>query len=166
MPEMSRAATLEDLKQLVRALDQQGVPYLLIGGYALAAHGYARATLDIDLLVPGSVDAGERVRRALLVLPDQAARDIDPAWFTEGENIRVGDEITVDLMLNANGQTYESLAPFAQWVEVDGVRIRTLSLEGLALTKRTPRDKDLADLAVIERALAELSRRSGGPTNT
>lgn len=156
MAEMSRSATLDDLKRLARSLDEQGAPYLLIGGYALAVHGYVRATIDIDLLVPGNVAAGERVCRALLVLPDGAARDIDPTWFTEGENIRVGDEITVDLMLKVNGQTYEQLAPYAQTIELNGVLIRTVSLEGLSLTKRTMRDKDRADLAVIERALAEL----------
>jgi hypothetical protein len=44
-------------------------------------------------------------------------------------------------------------------VDLDGTAIRTVSLEGLALTKRTMRPKDLADLAVIERALSELKRR-------
>ncbi len=156
MPEFSRAATLDDLKRLVQSLEAQGVPYLLIGGFALAVHGYVRATVDIDLMLPATLDAGQRVQRALLVLPDQAAKDLEPSWFTEGENIRVGDEITVDLMLNANGQTYETLVPYAQDLDLDGVRIRTVSLEGLAMTKRTLRGKDLADLAVIERALAEL----------
>ena len=159
MDEFSRAATVDDLKRLVASLDAHKVPYLLIGGYALAALGYARATIDIDLLVPANAAAGALVREALLVLPDQAARDIDPAWFEEGDNIRVGDEITVDVMLHANGQTYESLLPYAQTIDLDGTAIRTVSLEGLALTKRTPRAKDLADLAVIERALDALKRQ-------
>jgi hypothetical protein len=46
----SRPATLEDLKTLLRALNAHGVDYLLIGGYALAAHGYQRATTDIDIV--------------------------------------------------------------------------------------------------------------------
>lgn len=44
-------------------------------------------------------------------------------------------------------------------VDVDGVQIRTASLEGLLLTKRTMREKDRADCAVIERALAVLLER-------
>lgn len=55
MEEFSRPATLEDLKSLVQALNQNGAEYLLIGGYALFAHGYHRATTDIDLLVPAKV---------------------------------------------------------------------------------------------------------------
>ena len=45
---ISRPATIEDLKTLLRSLNAHSVEYLLIGGYALAAHGYQRATTDID----------------------------------------------------------------------------------------------------------------------
>lgn len=58
MKEFSRPATLGDLKLLLRSLNEHGVPYLLIGGYALAAHGYQRATTDIDLVVPATSRAG------------------------------------------------------------------------------------------------------------
>lgn len=160
MAEYARAATLDDLKKLVMALDANGVDYLLIGGYALAAHGYQRATTDIDLMVAATVDAGMRMKASLMVLPDQAAKDIDPEWFPEGENIRVGDEIIVDIMLNANGQTFDSLKQYAQTVYVDGFAVRTVSLEGLLLTKRTMRAKDHADCAVIERALAAMKGAS------
>jgi hypothetical protein len=54
MEEYSRPATLEDLKTLIRSLNQQEADYLLIGGYALFAHGYHRATTDIDVLVPAT----------------------------------------------------------------------------------------------------------------
>ena len=89
MDEYSRPATLEDLKALIGSLNAQGADYLLIGGYALFAHGYHRATTDIDVLVPATREAGIKIRSALMVLPDQAAKDIDPAWFDEGENIEV-----------------------------------------------------------------------------
>jgi hypothetical protein len=69
--------------------------YLLIGGYALAAHGYQRATTDIDVVVPATSQAGQRVKEALMVLPDGAAKDIEPRWFEEGENIRVADAFVV-----------------------------------------------------------------------
>jgi hypothetical protein len=152
----SRAATVEDLKSLVRSLNERGAEYILIGGYALHAHGYQRATTDIDLLVPQSHEAGKRVRDALLALPDHAARDIDPAWFEEGENIRVADAFVVDLMLTAGGETYATLLPFAVTIDLDGVPVRTLDLEGMLRTKQTTREKDAADRAVLERALREL----------
>lgn len=150
----SRPATLDDLKVLIRSLNEQGAEYLLIGGYALFAHGYHRATTDIDVLVPATPEAGARIRQALMVLPDQAAKDIDPAWFAEGENIRVADAFVVDIMLNACGETYETLSRFAETIDLDGLPIRTINLEGLLRTKQTLRDKDIADRAVLERALS------------
>jgi hypothetical protein len=58
----------------------------LIGGYALAAHGYQRATTDIDIVFPSTTEAGHRVRDALMILPDQAAKELEPQWFEEGES--------------------------------------------------------------------------------
>lgn len=158
MEEYSRAATFEDLKSLIQSLNQQSAEYLLIGGYALAAHGYHRATTDIDMLVPARRDAGERIKRALMVLPDQAAKEIEPEWFEEGENIRLADAFVVDIMFNACGETYETLLQFSETIEIDGIAVRTVNLEGLLRTKKTVREKDIADRLVLERAL-EVYRR-------
>jgi predicted nucleotidyltransferase len=160
MAAFSRPATLQDLKALLRSFNERGVDYLLIGGYALAAHGYLRATVDIDLLVPAHAEAGLRVKDALMVLPDRAAAEIDPDWFEEGGNIRVADAFVVDIMLNANGQTYDTLKPYAQTIDLDGISVHTVSLEGLLLTKQTLRDKDVADRIIIERALEAMGDRA------
>ena len=153
MDEFCRPASLADLKALVQSLNQQGVDYLLIGGYALFVHGYHRATTDIDVLVPATRESGEKVKAALMVLPDQAAKDLEPAWFTEGENIRVADAFLVDIMLNACGETYETLLKFAVTVDLEDIPVRTVNLEGLLRTKQTLRDKDVADRHILELAL-------------
>jgi hypothetical protein len=156
MQQYSRPASLKDLKILVSSLNKNHVDYLLIGGYALFAHGYHRATTDIDILVPATREAGEKTRHALMILPDQAAKHIDPAWFEEGDNIRVADTFVVDIMLNAGGETYETLNRYAEVLDLDGIPIRTINLEGLLLTKQTMRDKDVADRLILERALEAL----------
>jgi hypothetical protein len=159
MTERSRPATLEDLKKLLAALHAERADYLLIGGYALLAHGYPRATVDIDLLVPARREAAEPVKRALLVLPDRSARDLAPEWFEEGEGIRVADEIVVDLVFRTCGETFDSLKPFEIVIDVDGVPVRTVNLEGLLRTKQSARERDVEDRAVIERALDEARGR-------
>jgi predicted nucleotidyltransferase len=155
----SRPATADDLKRLVQALNDAGAQYLLVGAYALFAHGYQRATTDIDLVVAGTIANGLKVRQALLVLADQSARDIEPEWFTEGENIRVADEITVDLLFSPCAQTYEMLKPHEQVVDLDGVPVRTVSLEGLLLTKQSLRPQDVQDSLVLRRAIEEAKRQ-------
>ena len=158
--QITRPATLEDLKTLLRSLNANGVDYLLIGGYALAAHGYQRATTDIDIVFPATAAAGQRVKDALMILPDRAAEEIEPQWFEEGENIRVADAFVVDIMLNANGQTYDTLRRYSQTLDLDGIPVRTVNLEGLLLTKQTMRGKDATDRIVIERALAVVRQQT------
>lgn len=159
--EYCRPASLDDLKTLVASLNRQQVDYLLIGGYALFVHGYHRATTDIDVLVPATIESGAKVKAALMVLPDGAARDLAPEWFVEGDNIRVADAFLVDVMLNACGETYDTLQQYAVTVDLEGIPVRTVSLEGLLRTKQTMRDKDAADRRVLERALEFVRDESG-----
>ena len=151
----ARPATVDDLKLLLQSLNHNGVDYLLIGGYALYALGYQRGTTDIDIVLRTSREQGERVRRALLVLPDKAAEHLMPEWFLEGETIRVADAFVVDLLFNACGETYESLLPHAVTIDLDGVPIRTLDIRGLLKTKQSSRAKDTLDRVILERALSE-----------
>ncbi len=155
MERTARPATVEDLKRLIKSLNDEGAEYLLIGAYALFALGYQRATTDIDLLVPQSLESGARVKRALLALPEKAAADIDPSWFETDETIRVADEFIVDLLFNACGETYASLQPHAVTIDLEGVPVRTLDLAGMLKTKQSARDRDRMDRFALERALAE-----------
>ena len=161
MDNYCRPASLDDLKVLIASLNQQQADYLLIGGYALFVHGYHRATTDIDVLVPATTESGTRIKAALMVLPDQAAKDLEPEWFAEGDNIRVADAFLVDVMLNACGETYDTLKQYAITVDLEGIPVRTVSLEGLLRTKQTVRDKDVADRNILERALKLFREQSG-----
>jgi hypothetical protein len=66
----------------------------------------------------------------------------------------------VDIMLNACGETYETLRQYAETVDMDGLSIRTVNLEGLLRTKQTMRDKDVADRNILERALVVLREQA------
>jgi len=153
MTPRARPATLDDLKKLLAALHKERADYLLIGAYALLAHGYPRATVDIDLIVPARRDAAEPIRRALLVLADRSARELAPEWFEEGEGIRLADEIVVDLVFRTCGETFETLRPFEITIDLDGVPLRTVNLEGLLRTKQSGRERDVSDRRIIEQAL-------------
>jgi hypothetical protein len=87
MERTARPATVEDLKLLIKALNREGVDYLLVGAYALFALGYQRATTDIDILVPESREVGARASEALLVLPGPLPIE-GPAKFEFVVNLR------------------------------------------------------------------------------
>ncbi len=67
------------------------------------------------------------------------------------ENISVADNLLIDLLFAANGQTYESLQGHVRVLTVDGVEIRTLNIDGLLKTKTDYRDKDRIDREALER---------------
>ena len=155
--EYSRPANLDDLRKIIQSLNEKNAEYILIGGYALFSHGYHRATEDIDLLVPNRAASSKAIIDALLVLADKESANLEAAWFDEGENIRLADEVVVDLIFKTCGETYETLKPYIEIVDLDGIPVKTLSLEGLIKTKQSARDKDVMDRVVLERAIAALS---------
>ncbi len=163
MAEFTRPATWEDVRRLARYLEEAGVEYALIGGYALAAHGLVRFTEDIDLLVDPSVDNSRRWIVALSRLPDGAARTLaaEPDVFASQKSyaVRINDEITVDVLPAAAGLSWEALRAHVQTIDLEGVRLRVLSLEGLLKTKSGARPKDQMDAAAIARALEQLGRK-------
>jgi len=64
-PEAPRTPTTEDLRRIARSLTEHQVRYAVVGGFAMAYHGLARPTEDIDLLIdPDPANVG-RVRQAL-----------------------------------------------------------------------------------------------------
>jgi len=58
----------EDLKQLLRAFNEHGVEYLVVGGYAVGIYAEPRATKDLDLCIRSEVKNSEAVFRALAAL--------------------------------------------------------------------------------------------------
>ena len=87
--EYARPATIADLKMVIQSLNENNVDYFLIGGYALFAHGYYRATTDIDILVPPTSEQGKRVIKALLVLPEKAGKHLQehPSVRRRGQRV-------------------------------------------------------------------------------
>ena len=149
-----RPATEKDLWDLLQSLADHQVDYVLIGGQALALHGFARGTEDIDLLLPIDSVNGQQVIDAFSILPDKAAKEVEPEWLAEEGTVRVADEIVVDLMtVAANGETYESLKPHIQRQEKDGFGYYLLDVEGLIKTKQSVRPKDQQDLLVLRKML-------------
>ena len=120
---------------------------MVIGGMAIIQAGFVRATEAIDLLVDASADNVQRVRRALLDLPDQAVRDMTDGDLEKYGVVPVADEFVVDLMKFACGIGYDEASQQVDWATIEGVAIPFGSPKLLWSTKQTLRDKDRIDLA-------------------
>jgi hypothetical protein len=149
VPEV-RPPTIDDIRRICRALDDAGARYVLIGGFAVILHGGLRTTKDIDLLVDPSPANVERLKRALSVLEDDAAREIDPDDLEKYAVVRVADEVLVDLLAAACGVTWSEASPSALRMDLDGTPVIVADIETLIRTKRTVRPSDAADRAWLE----------------
>ena len=155
----ARAPEPEDVLRICRALNESGARYLLIGGFALIAHGAGRFTKDIDLLVDDAPDNVARLKRGLSVLADNAAAEVADDDIQRHVVVRVADEVVVDLIGRACGISYAEAVDDAETLERDGVSIRLASPATLIRTKDTHRPQHALDRAFLEGVLRE---RAGG----
>ena len=146
-----------DYRDILRILSEEQVKFLLVGGYALAAHGHPRSTLGIDFFVMASEENAEAVIRALkrFGAPLQGVSIED--FKKEGTIFQIGvAPWRIDIITKIDGVTFADAWPRAVVMEWEGVRLRVLSLEDLLANKRASgRPKDLADVQFLERLIGQ-----------
>ncbi len=143
-----------DLVELLRLFARHRVPFLIAGGYAVAHAGYLRATKDIDLFVPRSLENDERLARALSdFLGDVLTPEETRATFLR---FFVGRPGAIDVIRKMPGVTWATAWEGRSRGELFGMRVPFLGLEALIRNKRTVgRKLDLADVDELVRIRAE-----------
>jgi len=142
----------EDYRDILHALFDENVRFILVGAYALAAHGYPRATMDIDIWVKPSPDNAEAVLRALssfgAPLQNLTKEDLE----REGTVFQIGvAPRRIDIITAATGLTFEHTFRNSVLVNIDGIDVHIPSINDLIINKRsTGRTKDLADAEALE----------------
>ena len=156
----AREPQLDDLIRLARALNAHEVRYVLIGGFAVIAHGGGRTTKDIDLLIDAIPDNVARVRESLQILEDKAVNDVADEDVVRYSVVRVADEIVVDLMAKACGVDYADASRDAVYVTFADVAIPVASPQTLIRTKNTLRPSDAADRQFLQVLIDESERET------
>ena len=148
---------LDRLLALVRALNREGVEYVVVGAVALGLHGLARATEDVDLFVRPTPDNVARLRRALSALWSDPDIEAITAADLAGEYpaIRYGPpdgSFTLDLLARLGERFgYDDIE--ATTVEIEGEPVRAATPRMLYAMKRdTVRPLDHADAAALRQA--------------
>lgn len=141
-----------DFRDMLSALSDEGADFLLVGAYAVAAHGIPRATADLDIWVRPSDANAERVERALARFgaPGSAIRRDD--LLSPGVLIQIGVEPRrIDLLTSIDGVDFEDAWSHRVDVEVDGLHIPVIGRRHLIINKKAVgRPQDLADVARLE----------------
>jgi predicted nucleotidyltransferase len=145
-----------DYKDMLQVLLDHGVKFLLVGAYAMAAHGYPRATGDIDIWVEPSPDNSQRVYRALAAF-GAPLHEVDETTFVKlGIVFQIGvSPRRIDVMSAVSGVGFEEAYQHRQVVEIEGLPVPVLSYEDLIKNKwATGRDKDRLDAKRLEKGKA------------
>lgn len=137
-----------DYRDMLSAFADAEVEYLLVGAYALAAHGHPRATGDIDLWVRRSSGNAERVLRALSVFGAPLS-DVELGDFQTPDTVfQIGvSPRRIDILTTISGVDFQEAWPERMEIELEGLTIPVLGREHLIQNKRAlGRPQDQADI--------------------
>jgi len=138
----------KDYREMLQCLSDEGVKFLVVGAYALAVHGFPRATKDIDFFVWANPENARSLFRAL----DRYGaplRNLSHADFaSEGTVFQIGvGPRRIDILTRIDGVKFEDAYARRLIVQREGIEFPVISREDLIANKRASgRPQDLADL--------------------
>ncbi len=142
----------EDYRDILHALSEEKVRFILVGAYAIAAHGYPRATMDIDIWVMPSPENADAVLRALSRFGTPLHNLTRDDLLKDGTIFQIGvAPRRIDIITTASGLQFEPTYRNSISVNIEGIDVRIPSIADLILNKRsTGRTRDLADAEALE----------------
>jgi predicted nucleotidyltransferase len=145
----------ENFREFLKSLNENGVKYLVVGGYADAFHGYPRYTKDLDFWIWASPDNAEKVIRAIQDF-SASTLGLKAEDFLDTNNvIQIGREPNrIDLITDLEGMDFEACFEKRQEAVFEGIELNFIHFEGLIQSKKASgRLKDLADVEALEKRL-------------
>ena len=142
----------EDYKDMLLALSEEKVRFLLVGAYALAAHGYPRATMDIDIWVMPSPQNADALLRALCRFGAPLHNVTKEDLQKDGTVFQIGvAPRRIDIITAVSGLQFEETYGRSMPVKIEGIEVHIPSIDDLIRNKRASgRTKDLADAEALE----------------
>jgi len=142
----------KDYKEMLQCLLEENVRFLLVGAYAVAVHGFPRATKDIDFFVWATPENAANLMRALAKF-GAPLHDISEADLSsEGVVFQIGNSPRrIDIITNISGVKFEQAYANKTTISIEGIEVPVISLEDLIINKRaSARTQDLADVEKLE----------------
>jgi len=142
----------EDYRDMLHVLSEERVKFVLVGAYALAAHGYPRATMDIDIWIMPSPENADAVLRAVSRFGAPLHNLTKEDLLKEGTLFQIGvAPRRIAIITAASGLQFETTYQNSISVNIEGIEVRIPSIDDLILNKRAiGRTKDLADAEALE----------------
>lgn len=142
-----------DYRDMIECLQREGVEFMLVGGYAVALHGWPRTTFDIDFWIMANPQNAAAVMRALKAFGAPLMDLTEEDFHRPGMVFQIGTEPQrIDILSAVSGVAYEDAVSRALKMEVDGLTLKVISLDDLIANKRASgRPKDIVDAMTLEK---------------
>ena len=143
----------QDYREMLSCLIEEKADFLIVGAYALAAHGNPRATGDIDVWVNNNSENGKKVITALAKFGAPIANLSLEDFINTDTIIQIGVvPCRIDIVTGIDGIGFTEAWGNKAEVEVDGLKLFILSKADLLKNKLAAnRDKDQSDIAWLKK---------------
>ena len=141
-----------NFRELLSVFSSENVEYLIVGAYALAAHGVPRATGDLDVWVRPSEANAERVFRALATFGAPLTGVTMEDFCAPGAVFQIGvAPQRIDVLTQLDGLRFEQAWPHRCEVDLAGLKVPVIGRADLITNKRAVgRPQDIADIARLD----------------
>ena len=138
----------QDFRDFTALLNTHEVEYLIVGGYAVAFHGYPRYTKDLDIWINPSQQNAERIVKALKDFGFESLHFQTEDFMIPGQIIQLGyPPLRIDIVTSVDGLEFKDAYPKRNMVDDSGITIKYIDLDSLKKNKQASgRKQDLADL--------------------
>jgi predicted nucleotidyltransferase len=144
-----------DFKDLLQALNDAGVEYLVVGGYAVIEHTEPRYTKDIDVWVNATVENAERVLQALTTYGAPVG-DLTLEYLTSDDAFfQIGVEpVRIDIIMNLIGLNFAECWERRHVANIEGTPVNFVAIKDLIKNKElSGRSMDLSDVERLKKRI-------------
>jgi hypothetical protein len=143
----------KDFNEFVELFVAKDVRFLVVGGYALAAHGYPRATDDFDAWVWANSENAEKIIEGLTEFGFGKLNLSADDFTTLDRVVQLGyPPYRIDIITSISGVEFDTAWANRLVVDVDGLQVPFIGRDDLLANKRaTGRPKDLLDVEYLTR---------------
>ena len=139
----------KDFNEFVELFLEHNVRFLIVGGYALAAHGLPRATGDLDAWVWVNPQNAQNILRALNAFGFQNLSLTESDFSKEDAIVQLGyPPFRIDILTSIDGVAFDQAWEKKIVVELNGMKVPFIGREDLIANKKAAgRPQDLADVS-------------------
>jgi hypothetical protein len=142
----------KDYEELLKLLNKHKVRYCIVGAYAVAFHGKARYTKDMDILVEPSIENGKKVVKALNDFGFESLDLSEKDFAEKGNIVQLGYEpVRVDIITSITGVGFREIWSNRTTGKYGKEDVFFIGLKELIINKeKTGRKQDIVDLDFLK----------------